>query len=239
MARFDIIPVIDLKGGRAMRAAGGNRADYRPLATPLCPDGDPLTAAQGLLGVSASCALYIADLDAIEGQSPQRQAIRRIAEAFADIQLWVDDGFVDDGFMAPSDAGEWPLPGMARPVLGTESLGTEIPHIDPQTLLSLDFRGDRFLGPPGLLTEPSLWPSDIIVMCLHSVGAPGGPDFTRLTRIIQAAGSRRVYAAGGVRDLADIEALAAIGVAGALISSALHSGAITRRELQRFAALDT
>ena len=240
MARFDIIPVIDLKGGRAMRAAGGNRAQYRPLATPLCPDGDPLTAAAGLLDVCPSRMLYIADLDAIEGRAPQHAIVRHLANAFSDVALWVDDGFA-----GRVDAREWPLLGTARLVLGSESLAAGVTRIAPQTVrspdfvLSLDFRGDRFLGPPELLAEPSLWPDAIIVMCLHSVGATGGPDFARLSRIIQAAGNRRVYAAGGVRHIADIEALAAIGAAGVLVSSALHNGGISRADIRRFAATRT
>ena len=230
MAKFDIIPVIDLKGGCAVRATGGNRADYKPLASPLCPDGDPLTAAKGLLGLCASSILYIADLDAIEGRASQHDAIRRIAGAFPDVALWVDDGFA-----SPAAPAAWPLLGIARPVMGSESLGPDTPRLDAETILSLDFRGDRFLGPPVLLAESSLWPQRVIAMCLHSVGARQGPDFARLKQIIGVAGGRRVYAAGGVRDIADLEALATAGAAGVLISSALHSGAITAGDLRRFA----
>ncbi len=229
MAKFDIIPVIDLKGGRAVRAIGGNRAEYRALATPLCPDGDPVSAAEGLLGVCSAQSLYIADLDAIEGGPPQHDAIGPIASMFAGVELWVDDGFA-----RPAALQEWPLLGIARPVLGSESLAALTPRIDARAVLSLDFRGDVFMGPPALLADSSLWPQDVIVMCLHSVGASGGPDFARLTRIMQAGGDRRVYAAGGVRDVDDVQALARIGAAGVLISSALHGGAITSADLQAF-----
>jgi HisA/HisF family protein len=227
--RFDIIPVIDLKDGRAVRAVGGNRADYRSLETPLCPDGDPVTAARRLLGLCASSVLYIADLDAIEGRAPQHEVIRQIAGAVTGVELWVDDGAT-----GPADIDASPLRDIARTVLGSESLGADIPAIDHRVALSLDFRGERFLGPPALLTQAHLWPRDVIVMCLHSVGASGGPDLARLARVIEAAGQRHVYAAGGVRDIADIETLADLGVAGALISSALHSGAISQAEIRAF-----
>jgi uncharacterized protein related to proFAR isomerase len=103
-------------------------------------------------------------------------------------------------------------------------------------VLSLDFRGDGFLGPASLLNSPALWPSSVVVMCLHSVGAQAGPDFARLRRILAMAGERRVYAAGGVRDIADLVALRQIGAAGALIASALHGGAIDGADLLRLAS---
>ncbi len=233
MAGFDIIPVIDLKAGRAVRAAGGNRADYQPLATPLCPDGDPLTAAEGLLGLCSARTLYLADLDAIEGGKPQHALIGRIARAFPDTALWVDDGFA-----APDSISAWPLDGIAQPVLGSESLPQDMPPIPATAILSLDFRGDRFLGPPRLLSEPERWPNRVIAMCLHSVGASAGPDLARLGRIIGVAGpGRKVYAAGGVRHLADMHALAETGAAGALIASALHGGAVSRADLDSIASL--
>ena len=230
MRSFHIIPVIDLKGGQAVGAIGGRRDDYRPLATPLCPDGDPLRAAAGLLSACAGAALYIADLDAIAGEPPQHSVIHAVGEAFPEVALWVDGGF------SGRDALDgWLLRNRARPVLGSESLQREIQPINAQNILSLDFRGDRFLGPPALLENPAFWPAEIIVMCLHSVGAAGGPDFERLTRVMATAGDgRQVYAAGGIRNIADLEKLRRIGAAGALIASALHDGAITPAGLRHF-----
>jgi phosphoribosylformimino-5-aminoimidazole carboxamide ribotide isomerase len=227
---FQIIPVIDLKGGRAVRAIGGRRDDYQPLATPLCPDGDPLRAAAGLLSACSGAALYIADLDAIEGRPPQHGIIRAIGEAFPQVAIWVDGGFTGQDAL-----DDWPLRHKARPVFGSESLRGAPMLGGAEHILSLDFRGERFLGPPGLLENPALWPADIIVMCLHSVGAADGPDFERLTRVMAAAGkTRRVYAAGGIRSIADMETLRRIGAAGALIASALHDGAITAAALRDF-----
>ncbi|PPC82303.1 MAG: hypothetical protein CTY40_05070 [Hyphomicrobium sp.] len=104
-------------------------------------------------------------------------------------------------------------------------------------ILSLDFRGDDFLGPPDLLARPNLWPETVIVMTLGRVGSGAGPDFERLSGIIARADGRQVIAAGGVRNVADLEALAAIGVAGALVATALHSGQIKAGDLERVAGL--
>ena len=53
----------------------------------------------------------------------------------------------------------------------------------------------------------------------------------------RVAGGRRVYAAGGVRNRADIEALHAAGAAGVLIATALHTGTIKAGDLQEIAGL--
>jgi HisA/HisF family protein len=223
---FEVIPVIDLKGGKAVRAVAGNRADYRPLATPLCPDGEPLSAVRGFLGVHDFRRLYLADLDAITGGARQDAVLGRVRAAFPRLELWVDAGFA-----SAQDAAEWLRLGLGRPVLGSESLAEARPAGSSDAVLSLDFRGDRFLGPPALIADPELWPADVIVMGLHDVGTGGGPDTARLHRILKAAGERRVYAAGGVRGRADLEALARLGVNGALVASALHDGAIASGDL--------
>lgn len=224
---FDVIPVIDLKGGKAVRAIAGDRADYRPLATPLCPDGEALTCVRGYLGLYPFKRMYIADLDAIEGGARQDAALTAINAAFPQLGLWVDAGF--SGLDAAKD---WARLKLGQPVLGSESLGASSLPERIDGILSLDFRGERFLGPPALLDDPDRWPADIIVMCLHDVGTGGGPDMARLTRFTRrAGGGRRVHAAGGVRNRADLEALALAGVAGALIASALHSGAISSDDL--------
>ena len=148
---FEVIPVIDLKRGKAVRAVAGNRADYRPLATPLCPDGDPLSAARGFLALHAFPRLYVADLDAIEGGPRQDRILAELAADFPHLELWVDAGFAD-----AAAAANWRSVGFGRPVLGSESLREAASLAGSDVILSLDFRGDDFLGPPALLSEPPL-----------------------------------------------------------------------------------
>jgi phosphoribosylformimino-5-aminoimidazole carboxamide ribotide isomerase len=231
MAGFEVIPVIDLKGGKAVRAAGGDRARYRPLASPLCADGAPLNAAKGLLALHPFRRLYLADLDAIEGRAPQTEAIRALRSAYPDLELWVDCGLPDE-----AACRDWLALGLGRPVLGSESLRDAALARRMNGVLSLDFRQGRLLGPPALLSDAALWPSTLIVMSLTDVGAASGPDLPLLREIRARAGRRRVYAAGGVRSAADLEALAQAGAAGALIATALHEGGIAGEELARFAA---
>ena len=102
---------------------------------------------------------------------------------------------------------------------------------DERVILSLDFRGPAFQGPPEILDDPSAWPARVIAMTLARVGSGAGPDVERLAGVRRMAPGRRVYAAGGVRDAADLAALAHAGIAGALVATALHDGRLGRAEI--------
>src|SRR3984957_12126566 len=125
---------------------------------------------------------------------------------------------------------------LGTPVIGSESQRDSkliAQHRDSMRIvLSLDFRGDAFQGPQEILAEPALWPRRIIVMTLARVGSVAGPDLERLASIRSIAGGREIYAAGGVRDAADLRALKETGVSGALIATALHEQRIVRSDLE-------
>jgi phosphoribosylformimino-5-aminoimidazole carboxamide ribotide isomerase len=84
---LEIIPVIDLQGEKAVRAAGGERARYQPLISPVCADAEPLSAARGLMALAPFARLYLADLDAIEGRSSNAEAVAAIRTAFPGLEL--------------------------------------------------------------------------------------------------------------------------------------------------------
>ena len=69
-------------------------------------------------------------------------------------------------------------------------------------------------------------------MTLARVGSGAGPDLARFAAIRSVAGGRELYAAGGVRDAADLSALKRAGAAGALIATALHDGRLGRADLE-------
>jgi len=68
-------------------------------------------------------------------------------------------------------------------------------------------------------------------MTLARVGSGAGPDLARIAAIRARAGPRKLYAAGGIRGAADLADLARAGVAGALVASCLHNGALTGRDI--------
>jgi HisA/HisF family protein len=226
-----VVPVIDLMGGEVVRARLGDRASYRPIATPLSPTSDAVDLVRGLLALYPFRTLYVADLDAIQRNGDNLPAIRRIRAGFPALQVWIDNGAAD------SDA----VDALVRADLGTPIIGSESQHDSAliaryegsrQVVLSLDFRGDAFQGPEEILTEAKRWPRRVIVMTLARVGSGVGPDLARLTAIGSIAEGRELYAAGGVRDAADLAGLRAAGAAGALVSSALHEGWLVGADLE-------
>ncbi|HEY5226285.1 MAG TPA: HisA/HisF-related TIM barrel protein [Methylovirgula sp.] len=235
---MEIIPVIDLKGGEVVRAERGARHLYAPIRTPLSPTSHPVDVVAGFLALHDFRAIYIADLDAIEGKGDHGAAIDALEAEFPSVSFWVDPGIVD-----LRQARDFLKRYRSDLVLGSESLrdiqtlaavSREVAHAN-RLLLSIDFRDDTYQGPAGLNAEVSLWLPRLIVMTLARVGSNAGPDLDRLRAMVAKAGARHaIYAAGGVRGPEDLAALADAGVRGVLIASALHDGRLDAKTLQRF-----
>ena len=234
-----VVPVIDVKGGRAVAANRGDRANYRPLVSLLATSADPVDVARGLLGLYPFPILYVADLDGIEGRGADLATQDRLVAAWPG-ELWIDDGTpgtlprnpqIDTQKNAPTNESH------VLHVLGSESVKSlqayeaARAHTNLDAPLSLDFRGDDFIGPSELLAQPELWPERVIVMTLARVGSNEGPDLARLSDIVTRAKHSTIYAAGGVRHIEDLRALHDLGVSGALIASALHGGQLTSADL--------
>ncbi len=139
--------------------------------------------------------------------------------------------------------------GVARVVVGTETLAdeaalarlrAEIP--DAPLVLSLDLRAGRVLSPDAALARLGAAEAlarlgasglrEVIVLDLARVGTGAGPDMTLAAELSARFPELALLAGGGVRDVADLRALAEAGAAGALVATALHSGAIGADELR-------
>jgi HisA/HisF family protein len=228
---MDVIPVIDLMDGEVVHARRGERGCYRPIRSKLVGGSGPLAIAGALMRLASFKTLYVADLDAIRGRGGHDRVIAALVAAHPQVEFWVDRGETDLEALSeriPTEEGV--------SVVGSESFE------DARTLrhalsassgvLSLDHDADGPLGPAPVHADAALWPRRLIVMTLARVGADEGPDLSRVAEIVALAGDRKVYAAGGVRDAADLRALAEIGAAGALVASALHDGRITAPDLK-------
>jgi HisA/HisF family protein len=228
---MEVIPVLDLKGGVVVRARMGQRDQYRPIETPLSRTSDPVDVARGLMSIHPFTTLYVADLDAIEGRGEQIAILKALKAACPHMTLWIDNGIADH-----DSAQAWLDERLGHLVLGSETQtdAALVRHFagDARVILSLDFRGPAFQGPPALLAETESWPQKVIAMTLARVGSGAGPDLERLSTVRDAASGREIYAAGGVRDLADLVSLGHAGIAGALVASSLHDGRLRGPELQ-------
>ena len=228
---MDIIPVLDLRGGIVVRARMGERDQYRPLESPLSPTSDPIDVMRGLFSVYSFKTFYVADLDGIMGTGNNEVVLRRLKEEFPAAELWVDNGISD----LPS-ARSWLDAGLGHLVVGSESqhdsaLMQRLSEHD-RVILSLDFRDQAFQGPQALLDNVASWPRRLIVMTLGRVGSGAGPDLDRLCEFRDAAAGRDTYAAGGVRDRADLVALKHARISGALVATSLHEGRLTGSDIE-------
>lgn len=226
-----IVPVIDIREGAVVRARAGDRERYRPISSPLAGTSAPDDVVAGLLTLHPFERIYVADIDAIEGSGDNSRPIRALTERFPALRFMVDAG---------AKSSDWRGAPRIDCVIGSETLrdmeSLRGAKDDPGVILSLDFRGDAFIGPGSLIDCAELWPRHVIVMTLARVGLRSGPDFDRLANIVSRASERRVYAAGGVRDARDLAQLEKIGAAGALVATALHDGALKGADLDRFAS---
>ncbi len=228
---MEIIPVIDLKGGAVVRARFGRRDAYAPIETPLASCSAPMDVVAGFLRLYPFQTIYVADLDAIESRGGHEECLGALSAAFPSVTFWVDAGVGHAG-----EARSWLIrhPG-AHLVLGSESLRGLAPieelGREARVLLSLDFRGEAFLGPEALYASPHLWPQRIIVMTLARVGSNAGPDMEQLAAISGRAPHAAIYAAGGLRGRSDLEGLTQAGVRGVLVASALHDGRLSAADI--------
>lgn len=234
---IEVIPVIDLKRGKAVRARQGLRHSYEPAVSAIARTSTPVDVVSGYLSVYPFPAVYMADLDAIEGLGSHETAIREMCLAFPDVTFWVDAGI-----SGKESALSWlARHGRAHLVIGTESLkegaGLEELSKNSRIILSLDFRGSELLCPASIYRCPQVWPQRVIVMTLSRVGCGSGPDMERLSQIRRLAPHARLYAAGGLRGASDLMLLKEAGASGVLVASALHDGRLTRADLSRIMPL--
>jgi phosphoribosylformimino-5-aminoimidazole carboxamide ribotide isomerase len=240
-----LVPVLDLLGGRVVRAVGGRRGEYQPLRSPLSDDPSPAALARALTRRFPVGELYAADLDAIAGARPELSLYETLRSAAA-VNLWVDAGAADE-----ADAFRLVCAGV-HAVVGLETVAgpaawRRIARAVPaeRLVFSLDLKAGKPLGTVeawgtadpltlGLkaadeaaqVTTAGL--TRLIVLDLARVGENGGVGTELLCeRLSRRLPGVEVFAGGGVRGPADLTRLAACGVAGVLVSTALHDGSLT------------
>jgi phosphoribosylformimino-5-aminoimidazole carboxamide ribotide isomerase len=228
-----IIPVMDLKGGHVVHAVGGRRDEYRPIRSRLVDSSCPEIVARTFRDRLNLNELYVADLDAIAGVEPAWGVYRTLAGM--DLGLLVDAGVRD---VATAQAVQ--EAGVSGVVVGLETVG------GPQLLreivtrigrdavwFSLDLKGGQPLGDvsgwrdssaEGIAAEViESGVRRLIVLDLTRVGERGGTGTEDLCRqLLDAEPELQLVAGGGIRDNADLDRLAAIGVSGALVATAIH-----------------
>lgn len=235
-----LIPVLDIQRDEVVRGVGGRRSEYRLVESYLTESTEPFDVAEALVREFAPTEIYIADLDAIVGETPSsgwRAAIRQLP-----VKIWLDAGV-----RCAADVGPLLDGGIDGVVLGLETLdGSEVfetlsGRFDPSRLIfSLDMRGGCLLGDwrRWHAKDERDWPTIVnrvaasgirrlIVLDLHHVGEGRGVGTEGMCRAIAELHSElEIICGGGVRNVADLRKLQECGAAGALVASALHDGRI-------------
>jgi phosphoribosylformimino-5-aminoimidazole carboxamide ribotide isomerase len=237
-----IIPVIDILNGTVVHAVKGQRHNYRPLESILFKSKEPLEVAKGFKALGFN-ELYVADLDAIIDCSTDFGFFKHIAEETG-LSLMVDAGVT-----SIDRAQKLFESNVSKLIIGTETLqsknfvaqAVEI-FGSSRVVVSLDLRGDQILvklGFDGCLSPVCLMQdfkemgiSQVIVLDLARVGSGEGVNTDFLKKVIADVGVD-VYVGGGVRDINDLVDLRNLGVSGALIATALHTGKITHAQLKQ------
>lgn len=249
-----VVPVIDLMHGQVVRGVAGNRSEYRPVVSRLAADASPAAVAAAFAKLGFREA-YVADLDAIAGRPANHAAYRAIRTAglaslaidagitsTAQAAALLEDGPVDDSPLVSATSVVCGLESVSSPELLAELLAM----LGPERLIfSLDLKA----GQP--LTTSAAWaamtPLEIahaalslgvrrlIVLDLADVGTSSGTRTQQLIgEILAAKPDAEVWAGGGVRNRDDLLNLERLGVAAALVASALHDGRLGPADLSGF-----
>jgi phosphoribosylformimino-5-aminoimidazole carboxamide ribotide isomerase len=231
-----VIPAVDLREGACVQLVGGDYAKERVRLE------DPVAVA-AQWGAAGFGALHLVDLDAAVGRGTNGALLAEMIAA-VHVPVQVGGGVRDDA------AIERLLSiGAERVVVGTRALEEpewleRAAHRFPGRLVvAADVRGrevlthgwtrvldasfDAVLG--RLVVLPV---AGVLVTAVHREGRLSGPDVP-LSREAAGRVPWPVYASGGITSIADLRALAAVGVAGAVIGMALYTGAIDAHQAAR------
>jgi phosphoribosylformimino-5-aminoimidazole carboxamide ribotide isomerase len=248
---MQIIPVLDIAGGLAVHAQGGERTRYAPLESELVPGqvGDPVAVLRAFHATLGIHECYVADLDAIQGGAVQRSLLRELAAFHTGFSGAL---MVDAGTHLPEGALEVLSCGASEVVVGLETLRafSDLKSIadlvgSSRVVFSLDLRlGNPILhpamedargaGPDAVaLAEQAatVGAGSVLALDLGRVGTGVGVDLGLLEGMRRRLPNIRLLAGGGVLTRLDLERMRDAGCDGALVASAIHTGRLTPADL--------
>ena len=226
-----LYPAIDIRGGRCVRLVEGD------FNRETAFDADPADAAARWAAAGAEW-IHVVDLDgSVAGEPVNVDAIARIRKA-VDVPMQLGGGLrTEDHLAAAFDLG------INRAVLGTGAIRT--PELVPAAVArwggaiaaGLDAR-DGMLAATGWLEQTTVAATDaaadferqgiqhFVFTDIRRDGTLRGPNLDALAGIRNSLTTGQVIASGGVGTLDHLLAIAATGVAGAIVGRALYDGRV-------------
>ena len=235
---FDILPAIDLRGGRVVRLEQGDFARETQFSD------DPLSVAQRFVDAGTSW-LHVVDLDGARSGVPVHGAtVRRIMTAMGDrVRVEVAGGLRDRASVADVLGA-----GAERVVIGTAALRDAAfagrlvaDHGATRIVVAIDVRGGRAVGQGWAADAVGVDPAEA-VRRLHDAGVTTfeataierdglqeGPDLALYERLV-VLDRGEIIASAGIATLEHLRAVRDVGCTGAILGRALYDGRLDIRQ---------
>jgi phosphoribosylformimino-5-aminoimidazole carboxamide ribotide isomerase len=227
---FAIIPAVDVLDGRAVRLLQG---DYDRIELDA---GDPLTLVRRAAAHGPPLVHVVALAAARDGGAPLVLAAA-VAEAAAPVPVQLGGGI-----RSVADARALRAAGVERVVVGTAAFGPTaleefVEALGEHVAVAIDV-ANGIVRTAGWRESSNLTTAEALRRCtsagvatvvctaIDRDGTRAGPDL-ELLREVRDGFERRVLAAGGIRDAADVEAVRELGLDGVVVGRAWLDGTLT------------
>ena len=230
------IPALDLRDGCCVQLVGGRYEQERVRLK------DPIQVAATWAEMGFR-RLHVVDLDAATGRSPNRELVRALLSV-CDMEIQVGGGVRSE-----AQIDEWLSAGARAVVVGTKAM--EEPawlqqmagRYPGRLVIAADVRDRQVLtgGWQEMLPFDIAQAIDrlgdlpiaaVLVTAVHKEGQMAGTDLELMEEVV-CASRHPVQASGGIASRSDLEALAKLGVAGAILGMALYTGALDARAIAK------
>ena len=229
--RFEIVPAVDIRGGRCVRLRQG-RADAETIVS-----DDPVATARRWQDAHAR-RLHVVDLDGAFAGRPAQTALVRAMIRAVRIPVQVGGGLREIAHVeAVLEAGaRWAIVG-TRAALDPAFLGQVCGRFGEQIMVGIDASDGRVavdgwtrvldLDAIALARDAAAaGAAGIVYTDIARDGTQSGPNLWSTEAVARAAGIA-VFASGGVGSLDDIRQLATVpALSGVIVGRALYSGAV-------------
>ena len=228
---FDVIPAIDVAGGRLVRLRHGEIEPVKDF------DGDPLAAGRAFVAAGVRW-LHVVDVDlALTGEPGNLPLLSGLAQLGARVQG-------SGGLRTASDVRAVLDAGATRAVVGSAGLADPelvaglIAEHGERLVVGIEVDGDRIRSRDASQVDLALddtlsWlgttaVARYLVTAVDRVAGLVGPDLGTATRAVATLG-RPWIAAGGIASLDDLSSLATAGAEGAVVGRAALEGGLDLR----------
>jgi len=238
---FDILPAIDLRGGRVVRLEQGDFGRETTFSD------DPVAVARSFADAGAHW-LHVVDLDGARNGMPAHGDVIRAIVAAVGERVAVE---VAGGLRTAVAVAEVLAAGASRAVVGTAALDDPAfvarlvaTHGVERVAVAIDVRDGQAVGHGWAADSPGVDAADAIVTlagvgittfevtAISRDGLLGGPDLALYTRLV-GLGQGSIIASAGIATIRHVAAVRALGCTGAIIGRALYDGRLSLADALR------